>query len=208
MKTNIHTNRYEYLQKEYTQPLTIGQMCTICKISLRSAKYLIDQGIIKAKISNKRTWKYQIPIESVIEYLSQRDTNGSLIPKGKLTSRKREANYAMRPQFKICCLKRQDNQVTIRKYFDYIFSEYPEILTRQDVTDMIGLHRNTVVKHIKANRIQEVAPDQIFKFSVINFVCSEMYLENNSRSESYYKTLKGFELWEIQESIAIGIANE
>lgn len=201
MENNINKNRYEFLKDEYPEPITIGQMRIICKISLRSAKYLLDQGIVEARISDKKSWKYQISIESVIEYLIARETKGSMIPKGILTSRKRKDGYTLRADFKICGMQGQDDQPIIREYFEYIFSDYPEILTRQDVSNMIGFHRSTILKHIRAKQIEELEQDFILKSSVLDFVCSKPYLENCSRSDNYFKILKGFELWKQKESV-------
>lgn len=192
MKANMNT-KYEFLKDEYPEYINISQMRVICKIALQTAKYLLDNKIVKAEVSNKKTWKYKIPIDNVIDFLNERDEKGRMIPKGKLTSKNRKEGYTMRPHLEICC--DQENQEKIKEYFEYIFSDYSEIITRQNASIMTGLTRATINSHINANRIIEYEYNSIPKSSLIGFVCSEYYLNNNSRSMEYFKVLKGFELW-------------
>ena len=81
---------YSHLKRQYPGYISLDQFHKICKIAKRSAKYLVDSGIVPAIDSGKKTHRYQIAIEDVIAYLRRRDREGSMIPTGLLTSGQRE----------------------------------------------------------------------------------------------------------------------
>ena len=87
----MENEKYEKIRKLYPEYISKDQLYVICKIAKRSAKYLLDNGIIPCIDSGKKTHRYRIALEDVITYLKQRDENGkTLIPCGVIASDKME----------------------------------------------------------------------------------------------------------------------
>jgi hypothetical protein len=77
--------KYEYLREQYPEYVSESQLYKICHIAKRSAKYLLDNGIIPCENNGKKTRKYRIALNDIIAYLEKRDkTLNSMIPRDVL----------------------------------------------------------------------------------------------------------------------------
>ena len=56
------------MRTQYTDPISLDQLRVICKIAKRSARYLVENGIIPAVDTGRKTWRHQIAIDDVIAY--------------------------------------------------------------------------------------------------------------------------------------------
>ena len=65
-------NKYSYLLKQYPPVITKDQFYRICKISKKTAKYLLDSGLVPCTDSGRKTRKYKIGMSNVIRYLEER----------------------------------------------------------------------------------------------------------------------------------------
>ena len=75
--------KYESLKAKYPERISLNQLYQICRISKRSARYLLKNGVIPCiENSGNKTWRYSIAIDDVITYLRRREQWGSMIPKG------------------------------------------------------------------------------------------------------------------------------
>ena len=66
-------NKYTYLFKLYPPVITKDQFYRICNISKKTAAHLLDNGLVPCVNSGKKTRKYKIKLEDVIEYLESRE---------------------------------------------------------------------------------------------------------------------------------------
>ncbi|MCL2386160.1 MAG: hypothetical protein FWC89_01300, partial [Defluviitaleaceae bacterium] len=83
--------KYESLRELYPPHISLDQLHKICGIAKRSAKYLVEHGIIPAQDTGRQTWRYKIALDDVIIYLRRREQVGSMIPCGVVSSRKNQA---------------------------------------------------------------------------------------------------------------------
>ena len=83
---------YEVLKNRYADYLSLDDLYKVCKISEKSARYLVEHGIIPATDTGKKTWRYKIAVDDVITYLKQREKFGSMIPPGAVSSRQKHRN--------------------------------------------------------------------------------------------------------------------
>lgn len=195
--------KYEVLRKHYPEYVSLDQLSRICKIAKRSASYLITQGIIPSIDTGKKTWRYKIALDDVIVYLRKREQVGSMIPRGVISSRNgaRTRNPGNHKTFALILEQEQTSELA--EYFNFVFSDFDDVLTAEDISEMTGLNRSTVLKLLKAGHIKSIMVHpryMIPKQYLLDFVITRKFLKYRTDSEQFYKILGGFELWKIAKS--------
>jgi hypothetical protein len=189
--------KYESLREQYPANISLDQLHKICGIAKRSAKYLVDHGIIPYQDTGKQTWRYRIAIEDVITYLRRREQVGSMIPCGTATSRKGQARpMSTRKCFAQIVVIGQESEIA--EYFNFIFAEYDELLTTADIVEMTGLEKSTVLKLLKKRVIKSIMtyPKYLIpKQYLLEFVITPRFINYRTNSEQFIKILGGFEIW-------------
>ena len=195
---------YEELKTQYPEYISLDNLYKICKISKRSAVYLVKHGIIPAIDTGKQTWRYKIAVTDVITYLQQRDKLGNMIPPGAVSSRKKDRSnyqYGNRKSFAELVTQGYENEVA--EYFNFIYADNQEILTTNDIADMTGLNRGTIMKLAQKGLIKSIADKPKYlipKQYLLEFVVTRRFLEAKTHSELFKKILGGFEIWKNAKS--------
>jgi hypothetical protein len=190
---------YASLKKLYPDYLSLDVLRRVCKISPKSARYLIEHGIIPAIDTGKLTWRYKIKIDDVITYLKQREKMGSMIPPGAVSNReksRKKAGLGVRKSFSQ--IVDPGHEYEVAGYFDHIYTDCDEILTTASFAAMTGLSRDTVLKLARAGTIKSVESSPIYlipKQYLLDFVVTRRFLEARSNSELFNRILGGFEIW-------------
>lgn len=186
--------KYEYLREQYPEYVTENQLYKICHIAKRSAKYLLDNGIIPCENNGKKTRKYRIALNDIIVYLEKRDkTLNSMIPRGCVNSR-----VPRSPRVSLSAILSSESESVLRGYFEYIYADYPDVVEPWDVSEMTGLNHNTVLKLLKKNEIQSLMVGTKYKIPkqfVMAFVVSPRFINMKSNSADFNKIIGGFEKW-------------
>ena len=87
----MESKKYRELRKSYPEYVSKEQLRIICRISKRSAKYLLDNGIIPCEDTKKKTRRYRVALKDIIAYLVELDNTGNKkIPFGAVSSRSRK----------------------------------------------------------------------------------------------------------------------
>jgi len=189
---------YSHLKRQYPGYISLDQFHKICKIAKRSAKYLVDSGIVPAIDSGKKTHRYQIAIEDVIAYLRRRDREGSMIPTGLLTSGQREPST--RVSFSRLVELGEENQVA--EFFQHITTDYPDVLTVADIVKLSGIGKSTILKMLEAGHLKSItnSPKHLIpKAYLFEFVATRRFLALSSDSDAYREVLESFEVWRSQK---------
>ena len=195
---------YKALKNKYPDFLYLDDLSKICKIAKRSARYLVEHGIIPSIDTGKKTWRYQIRIDDVIAYLKSREKIGSMIPPGAVSSKYRNRvspQYGNRKCFADLVAKGKEKEVAA--YFNYIYADCKDVLTTNDIADMTGLNRGTILKLAQSGHIKalETSPKYIIpKQYLLEFVVTKRFLEAKTNSELFKKILGGFEIWKTTKS--------
>jgi excisionase family DNA binding protein len=145
--------KYEHLKSEYPEHISLDQLYRVCRISKRSALYLVKHEIIPVIDTGKQTWRYKIAIDDVIAYLHQRDKYGSMIPPGATSSR---PPNRMGSRKSFAQIVSQGREWEVAEYFNYVYADCGDVLTREDIEEMTGLEKSTVLKMLKAGHIKSV----------------------------------------------------
>jgi len=192
--------KYESLREQYPEYVSLDQLRVICGIAKRSAKYLLDNGIIPFHDTSRQTWRYKIAIDDVIFYLRRREQVGSMIPCGAVTSRSHRS-LSTRKCFAQLVTEGQESE--IMEYFTYLYTEYDDLLTVPDISEMTGLEKSTVLKLLKKGVIKSImtCPKYLVpKPYLLEFVVTPRFIEYKTNSEHFKKILGGFEIWKTAKS--------
>jgi hypothetical protein len=191
----MENEKYEKIRKLYPEYISKDQLYVICKIAKRSAKYLLDNGIIPCVDSGKKTHRYRIALEDVITYLKQRDESGkTLIPRGASSSKYK----ARGPKFSYSQEILLGNEDEVRRYFEYIFDDFPDVLTSFDLSEMTGLSRNAILRFLAKGELKSLVIDnqrKVPKEYVLDFVVTPQFLNIKSNSRDFSRILGGFKIW-------------
>jgi len=191
----MKVDKYEELRKHYPPYVSKDQLYIICNIAKKSAKYLLDKGIVPCIDNGKKTHRYRIALEDIITYLKEKEETGlTQIPRGAVSSRSKSS--ALRRSYSQEILLGKENEV--RQYFEFIFNDYYDVLTSHELSEMVGLSRHTVLKLLAKGEIRSFlisSQHRIYKRNMLEFVTSQRFLHMKSNSEDYLRILGGFKIW-------------
>jgi len=188
--------KYENLKTKYNEHISLDQLRVICKIAKRSARYLVENGIIPAVDTGRKTWRYQIAIDDVIEYLHRRDREGSLIPAGATSSR---VSSDSKRSYSQIVARGQEREVA--KYFTEVYVDYPDVLTTDNMAAMVGMHKKSFMRILKGGHIKVLASEPRYivpKVYFWDFIASRRFIDAWSNSNEFIRILDGFEAWKKQ----------
>jgi hypothetical protein len=195
--------KYETLREHYPAQISLDHLHRICGIAKRSARYLVEHGIIPAHDTGKKTWRYKIALDDVVDYLRRREQIGSMIPCGAVTSRKNGTTRIASTRKCFAQLVLEGYESDISDYFSFIYEGYDEVLTSQDISEMTGLEKSTVLKLLKTGAIKSLMtyPKYLIpKPYLLEFVVTPRFIEYRTNSEQFKKILGGFEIWKNAKS--------
>ena len=190
--------KYESLKKHYPEHISLEQLSKICKIAKRSAKYLIEHGIIPSIDTGNKTWRYKIALDDVIHYLRRREQVGSMIPIGAVSSCTTPKTRKITIRKCFAQLVEPGKEADIAEYFEFIYADYDDILTSDDIAEMTGLEKSTVLRQLKNGAIKSVERRPRYlvpKPYFLKFVITPQFINYRTDSEHFKKVLGGFEIW-------------
>jgi hypothetical protein len=190
---HLNVKKYENLKHKYPEFVSLDQFRIVCKIAKRSARYLVQNGIVPAIDTGRKTWRYQIKIDDVITYLRRREQLGSLIPVGATTSRP-----VANPRKSFSQVVSQEQGREIVAYFEHIYADYPDVLTTADVGVMTGLHKKSIIRIVTEGHLKVLIkrPKSLIpKPYLWEFIASPRFISLWSNSEDFIRVLEGFEEW-------------
>lgn len=183
--------KYEYLRKQYPEYVSLDQLYRICKISKRSAAYLVENKIVAAIDTGKRTWRYKIHIDDVIHYMRRREQVGSMIPPGIMTSRWKEKRDERRDTIELLQLEDQDK---IQLFFFTALKKCPDVMSLEQVSSAIGVSKKSILSAVSKGKLQAITVGNTYlipKKTLVAYMVSPSYLNAKSNSEQFQKILRG-----------------
>lgn len=201
LKGVMGMKKYESLKELYPEYISLDKMRIICRISKRSASYLIQNKIIPSTDTGKQTWRYQIALDDVITYLRRREQLGSMIPRGQTTSyRKRLTRQRVKHS---SSLLNADSKLA-KGYFSGIYADYPDVLTTADIKEMTGLSGETIRRLIQSGDLESMliakSKRVVLKESLMQLVITHRFIKCKCHSDTFTKLLRGFDLWKDAKS--------
>ena len=189
---------YEYLRMQFPAQISLNQMTKLCKISRRSAIYLLKHKIVPCKKKKiDKYWSYKIDREDAIYYLKQRTIKGSMIPRGAVNNK--PSKRPTKPKRPTIVGTHQE----IKRYFTHLLSESPDVLSVQETARATGLCQATILSFIKQGRLDvldDYSRHWVPKPYLIRFMLSNTYLNSKSGANAYKRVIGGFEIWKAAKS--------
>lgn len=126
---------YTYLYEEYPEVISADQLYRICHISKRKAKWLLEHGYIPCEDSGKKTRRYKIRLNDVIDYLLTLEAAPDLVatPVGAFNVKRKQLN----PVAQIC-------QKEFQRFLYNIWTDEADILRISDVQVLLGYSAGTI----------------------------------------------------------------
>ena len=140
---------YQYLREQYPEIITKDQLYRICRISKRKALWLLENGVIPCEDSGKKTRRFRIRLEDVIEFLELRDAGelDAILPRGTFTS-------ASHP---VCQPRTYLDSEELCTFILAEWDDQPDMLTVRKAAGLCGYSIHTVSGWVRKGSVASVA---------------------------------------------------
>jgi len=174
-------SNYDLLRETYPAIISGDQLCRVCHISKRKAKWLLENGVIPCEDTGGKTRRYRIQLEDAIAYL-KKGKKLPAPPKGSITCPKPR----VRPP--LC------TEDEARARLTALWREEPDALTVQRTVELSGYSPCTVGRWIKAGKLAAVwyfSRYRISKLSLIEHLAAMSEHEPQYLSARHREMLEG-----------------
>ena len=175
--------------------ISLEQLYKMLHISKRKAAWMLQNGIIPCEIRDTPTHKYAIRKEDVLAYMakSEREKRKE-IPVGIFNAKK--TNNPRRTEsldsdcggyFDDTIYKLRGKERTrFKEMLKDLLSAVPDTLTVDEVAELTGYHRRTILRYVQRKYIYAVnimGKLYISKQSIINYLATDKAFKNTQKSE-------------------------
>ena len=185
--------------------ISLEQLHKMLHISKRKAAWMLQNGIIPCEIRNTPTHKYTIRKEDVLAYMakSEREKRKE-IPVGifnvKKTNNPRRTEspdsncggYFDDTNYKL----RGKERARFKKMLEDLLPAVPDTLTVDDVAELTGYHRRTILRYVQRKYIYGVnmmGKYYISKNSIINYLATDRAFKNTQKTEWHENVILKFQ---------------
>ena len=172
--------------KRYPKEISKEQLCKLCHISKRVAKYYLDNGVIPCRSNGQATHKYAIRIRDVIAFLRRQDACPDAF---RVTVRNGKARPFAHPSIDYTHRVMQRYQ----RLLEELALPYPDLMTVQMIAELTGYSVKTVRSwtafgHIRwfQNGLRHLAPKEL----VIRHMMSEDFRTIVNKSWKHDKIIQ------------------
>ncbi len=175
--------------------ISLEQLYKMLRISKRKAAWMLQNGIIPCEIRNTPTHKYTIRKEDVLAYMakSEREKRKE-IPVGIFNAKKTNnprrteshgsdcGGYFDDTNYKL----RGKDRARFKEMLEDLLSAVPDTLTVDDVAELTGYHRRTILRYVQRKYIYAVTimgKYYISKKSLISYLATDKAFKNTQKSE-------------------------
>ena len=152
MKSN-----YNLLRETYPAIISGDQLCRVCHISKRKAKWLLENGVIPCEDTGRKTRRYRIRLEDAIAYL-KKGKKASAPPVGSITC----------PKPRVCPPLCTADEARAR--LTALWCEEPDALTFRRTAELSGHSSCTIGRWIKAGKLAAVWYFSRYRISKLSLI--------------------------------------
>ena len=177
--------------------ISLEQLYKMLHISKRKAAWMLQNGIIPCEIRNTPTHKYSVRKEDVLAYMtkSEREKRKE-IPVGIFNAKKTNNPRRTESQGSDCGGYFDDTHYKLRgkerakfkELLEDLLSAVPDTLTVNEVAELTGYHRRTILRYVQRKYIYAVnimGKYYISKQSIINYLATDKAFKNTQKSERH-----------------------
>lgn len=187
----MDSSEIKAIKTTYPKIITKDQLYRICHISKKTAYYLLESGLIPNENTGKKTRKYRIRLDDVIQYLQDREIN-SIAYKPPENYYKEKA-YPKSTKRRIRIVIPPEKEVEVRKYYESKLCSYKDVMTTNDVSDVLGYSTKTVIDWYSKNEIKCFLIHKKLRFPkeyLLDFMLSKRFNEIANKSKKHMELLK------------------
>ena len=184
--------------------ISLEQLYKMLHISKRKAAWMLKNGIIPCEIRESLTHKYSIRKEDVLAYMAKSDREKRKeIPVGIFNAKKTNnprrtespdsgcGDYFDDTHYKL----RGKERARFKEMLEDLLSAVPDTLTVDEVADLTGYHRRTILRYAQRKYIYAVnimGKYYISKQSIVNYFATDKAFKNTQKSEWHEGVIKRF----------------
>ena len=184
--------------------ISLEQLYKMLHISKRKAAWMQQNRIIPCEIRGTPTHKYTIRKEDVLAYMAKSEhEKRSEIPVGIFNAKKTNnprrtespdldcGGYFDDTNYKL----RGKERARFKEMLENLLSAVPDTLTVDEVAELTGYHRRTILRYVQRNYIYAVnimGKYYISKQSIINYLATDKAFKNTQKSEWNVEIINGF----------------
>jgi len=191
-KLNEYCNN---IRSQYQDYISLEQFRIICRIAKRTAAHLLATGVIPCIDNGKKTCRYKIKVDDVIEYLQSVKTIEQVSAKKKGYCK--IVNPSILRKNYVDFLS-EVPQVSFLNYLQHTYHLYPDVMTPLDVAEITGLVENTIQHYSRDGLIRSFNINRkhmMPKPYVYEFLMSSKFIERLSPVEYIIKIAHELETW-------------
>ena len=175
--------------------ISLEQLYKMLHISKRKAAWMLQNSIIPCEIRNTPTHKYSIRKEDVLAYIAKSGREKrSEIPVGIFNAKKTNnprrtessgsgcGGYFDDTHYKL----RGKERARFKAMLEDLLSAVPDTLTVDEVAELTGYHRRTILRYVQRKYIYAVnimGKYYISNYSIINYLATHKAFKNTQKSE-------------------------
>ena len=184
--------------------ISLEQLYKMLHISKRKAAWMLQNGIIPCEIRNTPTHKYAIRKEDVLAYMvkSEREKRKE-IPDGIFNAKKTNnprrtelpdsdcGGYFDDTNYKL----RGKERARFKEMLENLLSAVPDTLTVDEVAELTGYHRRTILRYVQRKYIYGVnmmGKYYISKQSIINYLATDKAFKNMQKTPWHISVIGKF----------------
>lgn len=184
---------HEELLKQFPEYVTKEQLYKICHISKRTARYLLQSGIIPYIDSGKRTRNYKIAMTDIVTYLQNRE----IMPEKHRMPTTRKAKVDI-------ILDSPEVIKELQEYYEMLFANYPDVVSTAQASEMAGYSTHSLMRWLNAGDIKGFKRWSTYlipKVCLIQFMVGIRYRTIRNMSEKQINDMGGFLKWQKEKSL-------
>ena len=187
---------YSFLRDQYPEVITMDQLYRICHISKRKARWLLENGVIPCEDSGKKTRRFKIKLDDVIEFLELRDAGllDDVMPVGIFSSD--EYGYPPRQP-----RTRLDNGA-LQAFLLDCWVDAPDMPTIPQTASLCGYSVTTLVRWFQKEffaGIRYRGMILISKVSLAEWLASDRGQSIQQQSTTHQELIEEFQIQEIEQ---------
>ena len=172
---------------QYPEYITKDQMYRICHISKKTCLFLLESGLVPNIDSGKKTRRFKIKTEDVIDYLKSRDDYPELYkaPDGYYIG---NGEKQKAPSFDEVFTK--EDLERMRQYYENRLRKYPDVMTVEQVAQFTGYCKNSVGRWCSKQQVRCFFIRQRFyipKEYLLDFLVSRYFIGIAVKSAKHQK---------------------
>ena len=184
--------------------ISLEQLYKMLHISKRKTAWMLQNGIIPCEIRNTPTHKYSVRKEDVLAYMAKSDREKRKeIPVGIFNAKKTNNPRRTESQGSDCGGYFDDTNYRLRgkerarfkEMLENLLSAVSDTLTVDEVAELIGYHRRTILRYVQRKYIYAVnimGKYYISKQSIINYLATDKAFKNTQKSEWHEEMIRLF----------------